>query len=50
MKHSNQGRFREQFGFLRRQFLQEGDLSFANVLSSETIEQALDTINVAWKD
>lgn len=50
MRHSNQGRFREQFGFLRQQFLQEGDLPFANVLSSETIEQALDTINVAWKD
>ena len=49
MRHSNQGWFREQFGFLRRQFLQEGDLPFANVLSDETIEPALNAIDFAWK-
>lgn len=50
MRHSNQGWFREQFGFLQRQFLQEGDLSFASVLSEETIKQALNAIDFAWKD
>ena len=50
MRHCNQGWFREQFGFLRRQFLQDGDLPFANVLSAETIKPALNAIDVAWKD
>lgn len=50
MRHCNQGSFREQFSFLRRQFLQEGDLPFANVLSGETIQPALNAIDFAWKD
>ena len=50
MRYSNQGWFREQFGFLRRQFLQEGDLPFTNVLSEETITPALEAIDVVWKD
>jgi len=50
MRHSNQGWFREQFGFLKRQFLQEGDLPFASVLSEETIQPALNAIDFAWKD
>ena len=50
MRHSNQGWFREQFGFLKRQFLQEGDLPFASVLSDETIAPALNAIDFAWKD
>ena len=50
MRYSNQRWFRRQFGFLRQQFLQEGDLPFANVLSAETIEHALNTIDSAWKD
>jgi hypothetical protein len=50
MRYSNQGWFREQFGFLRRQFLQEGDLPFASVLSEETITPALEAIDVVWKD
>lgn len=50
MRHCNQGWFREQFGFLKRQFLQEGALPFASILAEETIEQALDTIDFAWKD
>jgi len=33
MGYSNQARFRQQISFLRRQFLQEGDLPFTNVLS-----------------
>ena len=32
MHYSKHGWFREQFGFLRRQFLQEGELPFTNVL------------------
>ena len=50
MRYSNQGWFREQFGFLRRQFLQEGDLPFTSVLSEETITPALEAIDVVWKD
>ena len=50
MRYSNQGWFRQQFGFLRRQFLQEGDLPFTSVLSEETIGPALDAIDFCWKD
>ena len=32
MNVSNQGRLRQQERFLLRQFLQEGDLPFANIL------------------
>ena len=35
MRHSNNGRFRQQVQFLRRQFLQDGDLPFSNVLSED---------------
>ena len=31
MRHSNQGRFRHQVQFLRRQFLQDGGLPFTDV-------------------
>jgi len=31
MRHSQQGRFRQQVNFLRRQFLQEGKLPFTDV-------------------
>jgi hypothetical protein len=50
MRYSNQGRFRQQVRFLRRQFLQDGDLPFSSVLSEETISQALTAINVCWLD
>ena len=50
MGHSNQGWFQRQFGFLRRQFLQEGDLPFTSVLSEATIGPALDAITMCWKD
>lgn len=33
MDHFNQGRFWDQVGFMRRQFLQEGGLPFTGVLS-----------------
>ena len=36
MQYSNQGRFRQQVNFLRRQFLQDGDLPFTDVLSERS--------------
>ena len=50
MNVSNQGRLRQQERFLLRQFLQEGDLPFANILSGEIVAQALTAAGVAWKD
>ena len=50
MHHFTHGRFRQQFNFLRRQFLQDGDLPFSDVLSEEAIAPALETIELAWKD
>ena len=50
MRYSSEGWFREQFGFLRRQFLQDGELPFTNVLCEERIAPALDAIEFAWKD
>src|SRR6516225_5148378 len=41
MPHSNPGSFRAQVSFLRRQFLQDGELPFTNVLTEEAIAQAL---------
>jgi len=50
MRYSSDRSFRRQFEFLRRQFLQEGELPFADVLSGDTAQQALDTIEVAWNE
>ena len=50
MRYSNQGRFRQQMSFLKRQFLQDGDLPFSNVLSEESVAQALTAIGVCWLD
>jgi len=50
MRDFSQGRLRQQVSFLRRQFLQEGDLPFTGVLSKETIAPALETIQACWKD
>ena len=49
MCHSNQEKLRQQVQFLRRQFLQDGDLPFTNVLTEETIAQALTAIT-GWLD
>ena len=46
----SQGRLREQVNFLRRQFLQERDLPFTDVLSEETIKPALEAIELCWND
>ena len=50
MRYCNQGRFRQQVGFLRRQYLQDGDLPFTNVLSEQIVAQALTAIQVFWMD
>src|SRR6476646_2708079 len=49
MRHSNQARFRQQVQLLRRQFLQDGDLPFTNVLTEEIIAQALAAVT-GWLD
>jgi len=36
MRYCNEQLFRSQFEFLRRQFLQDGELPFADVLARET--------------
>jgi hypothetical protein len=43
-------RFRQQVRFLRRQFLQDGDLPFTAALSEATITPALKSIDAPWKD
>ena len=50
MCYCNQGRFRQQVSFLRRQYLQDGDLPFANVLSEQIVAQALTAIEAFWMD
>ena len=50
MHVSNQGRFHEQVRFLRRQFLQDGELPFTDVLSSSVVSQSLTNANVVWKN
>jgi hypothetical protein len=50
MRYSNHGRFQQQVRFLRRQFLQDGDLPFTNVLSNQIVSQALTAIDVCWVD
>jgi hypothetical protein len=49
MRHSNQERSRQQVQFLRRPFLQDGDLPFTEVLTEEAISQALATVT-GWLD
>ncbi len=50
MCYCNQGRFRQQVSFLRRQYLQDGDLPFANILSEQIVAQALTAIEAFWMD
>jgi len=50
MRFTHSSATRQQFRFLQRQFLQDGDLPFTNVLTNECLAQALDSIQVAWKD
>ena len=50
MRDFNHGRIRRQVSFLRRQFLQEGNLPFSTVLSEQTIAPALEAIDSCWRD
>src|SRR5215470_11164982 len=50
MSCSIHGRFREQVRFLRRQFLQDGELPFNDVLSESAVAQALKALDVVWLD
>ena len=50
MRFSNPGRLRQQVQFLRRQFLQDCDLPFTDVLTTEMVSQALITAEVVWKE
>ena len=45
MGYSNPRSFREQLSFLRRQFLQDGELPFTKVRREEVIEQALTALS-----
>lgn len=49
MQRSRQGPIREQVGLLRRQFLQDGDLPFTDVLTEEVIARALAAV-AGWLD
>ena len=49
MPDCSHGPVHQQISFLRRQFLQEGDLPFTDILTSETIAPALEAIG-SWKD
>lgn len=48
MNYSIPGRFRQQFRFLQRQFLQDGELPFSDVLSEEIVAPALHTTGACW--
>jgi hypothetical protein len=50
MRAANTPRFRNHANFLRRQFLQEGNLPFCNVLTDDSITQALTDANISWLD
>ncbi len=50
MRCSSQGRTDQQLRFLKRQFLQEGQLPFTDVLSAQCIAPALKAIDGCWKD
>src|SRR4051795_9218963 len=49
MCHPHRASYREQVSLLRRQFLQDGDLPFTDVLTEDVIEQALASIT-GWLD
>ncbi len=50
MRFYQEGLFRAQVQFLRRQFLQDGELPFTDVLSESSVRQALADSGVVWKD
>ena len=50
MRSYNHGRFQQQASFLRRQFLQDGDLPFTDILSEGIVTKALTATSVVWLD
>ena len=50
MHHFNHGRFRQQFSFLRRQFLQDGELPLSNILSEDIVSEVLKDTACSWVD
>lgn len=50
MNSLNHGRFQQQISFLRRQFLQDGDLPFAKVLSSASIAKVVQSTGLNWRE
>lgn len=50
MRHANPARLHQQASFLRRQFAQDDDLPFSDVLSEDLVTQALTTASVSWID
>jgi hypothetical protein len=50
MRHSNQAQVRQQVQILRRQFLQNGDLPFTDILTEGVIGQALAALSKDWLD
>ena len=50
MNRFGQGRFRQQLRFIQQQFLQDSALPFSNVLSEETVTQAMTAVQLRWND
>lgn len=50
MRQFGQGRFRQQVRHPQHQFLQDGNLPFSDILSTDLIEQALTAFKVGWVD
>jgi len=50
MYRSDRGRFRQQLQHLRRQFIQDGDLPFSDILSEDLVAQTLSAVGVSWID
>jgi Transposase DDE domain len=50
MRHPSLGHLRQQVASLRQEFLQEGQLPFADVLSSACVAGALAEIKARWND
>src|SRR5262249_34350255 len=50
MSYRSPGRFQQQVGFLRRQFLQDGTLPFPDVLSEDIVSRALTAFKLVWRD
>jgi hypothetical protein len=50
MRGPSHGRLRHQVATLRQEFLQEGELPFADVLSSARLAEALSEIKAPWYD